>query len=68
MRHTGRLLGREAGKQLTNSPLAVLGCKPIYPSPNRLLGLMVKASASRVEDPEFESRLRQDFFAVESYQ
>ena len=28
---------------------------------NRLVGLVVKASASRVEDPEFESRLRRDF-------
>ena len=27
----------------------------------RLVGLVVKASASRVEDPMFESRLRQDF-------
>ena len=27
-----------------------------------------KASASRAEDPEFESRLRRDFFGVESYQ
>ena len=26
-----------------------------------------KASASRAEDPGFESRLRQDFFGVESY-
>ena len=29
---------------------------------DRLVGLVVKASASRVEDPRFESRLRQDFF------
>ena len=28
----------------------------------------VKVSASRVEDPWFESRLRQEFFGVESYQ
>ena len=27
----------------------------------RLVGLVVKASASRAEDPEFESRLRRDF-------
>ena len=27
-----------------------------------------KASASRAEDPGFESRLRRDFFGVESYQ
>ena len=33
-----------------------------------LVGLVVKASASRAEDPGFESRLRQDFFGVESYQ
>ena len=34
----------------------------------RLDGLVVKASASRAEDPRFESRLRRDFFGVESYQ
>ena len=34
----------------------------------RLVGLVVKASASRAEDPGFESRLRRDFFGVESYQ
>ena len=28
---------------------------------DRLVGLVVKASASRAEDPGFESRLRQDF-------
>ena len=28
---------------------------------NRLGGLVVKASASRAEDPRFESRLRRDF-------
>ena len=33
-----------------------------------LVGLVVKASASRVEDPEFESRLGRDCFRVESYQ
>ena len=27
-----------------------------------------KASASRAEDPGFESRMRRDFFGVESYQ
>ena len=32
----------------------------------RLVGLVVKASASRAEDPGFESCLRLDFF--ESYQ
>ena len=35
---------------------------------DRLVGLVVKASASRAEDPGFESRLRRDFFWVESYQ
>ena len=33
-----------------------------------LVGLVVKASASRAEDPGFESCLRRDFFGVESYQ
>ena len=33
-----------------------------------LVGLVVKASASRAEGPGFESRLRRDFFGVESYQ
>ena len=35
---------------------------------NHLVGLVVKASASRAEGPGFESRLRRDFFGVESYQ
>ena len=35
---------------------------------DRLVGLVVKASASRAEDPGFESSLRRDFFGVESYQ
>ena len=34
----------------------------------RLVGSVVKASASRAEDPGFESRLRRDFSGVESYQ
>ena len=34
---------------------------------DRLVDLMVKASASRAEDHGFESRLRRDFFGVESY-
>ena len=40
----------------------------VCPSRNRLVGLVVKASASRAEGPGFESRLRRDFFGVESYQ
>ena len=35
---------------------------------DRLVGQVVKASASRAEDPGFESHLCQDFFGVESYQ
>ena len=35
---------------------------------HRLVGLVVKAAASRAEGPGFESRLRRDFFGVESYQ
>ena len=35
---------------------------------DRLAGLVVKASVSGAEDPGFESRLRRDFFRVESYQ
>ena len=35
---------------------------------DRFTGLVVKTSASRAEDPGFESRLRRDFFGVESYQ
>ena len=31
------------------------------PSADRLVGLVVKVSASRAEDPDFESRLRRDF-------
>ena len=34
---------------------------------DRLVGLVVKASASRAEGPRFESRLSRDFFGVESY-
>ena len=37
-------------------------------SDDRLVGLVVKASAWRAEGPEFESLLRRDFFGVESYQ
>ena len=34
---------------------------------DRLSGLVVKASASRADDPGSEYRLRWDFFGVESY-
>ena len=33
----------------------------------RLVGLVVKASALRAEDPVFESRLRRDFFSGSSH-
>ena len=35
---------------------------------DRLVGLLVKAYASRAEDPGFESRMRLDFSRVKSYQ
>ena len=34
----------------------------LFVFPYRLVGLVVKASASRAEGPGFESRLRRDFF------
>ena len=42
----------------------------IFTATHHLAGIVVvvKASASREEDPGFESRLRRDFFGVESYQ
>ena len=43
---------------------SVITC-PSYKA-NLLAGLVVKASASRAEDPGFESRLRRDFFRIES--
>ena len=47
----------------------LLLCHPVSPLiTDRLVGLVVKASASRAEGPGFESRLRRDFFGVESYQ
>ena len=42
--------------------------RSLYVLYNLLVGLVVKASASRTEDPGFESRLRRDFSGVESYQ
>ena len=43
-------------------------CRDQLCKADRLVGLVVKASASRAEGPGFESRLRRDFFGVESYQ
>ena len=55
----GRLLFRRRGP---------VPYDPVVSCLDRLVGLVVKASASRAEDPGFESRLRRDFFGVESYQ
>ena len=60
----------ESLKRMTSTPLLnsqpqVGVCPCVY---YRLVGLVVKASASRAGDPGFESRLRRDFFGVESYQ
>ena len=58
--------------QLASSPVSVqhlsgvVSCSTLFL--DRLDGLVVKASASRAEDPGFESRLRRDFSGVESYQ
>ena len=40
----------------------------LYTLQSALSGPSVEASASGAEDPGFESRLRRDFFRVESYQ
>ena len=40
----------------------------VFAGRDLLVGLVVKASALRAEDPGFEFRLRRDFFGVESYQ
>ena len=48
-------------KQFRMSPV-------LFIQPDRLVGLVVKESALRAEDPGFESSLRWDFSGVESYQ
>ena len=50
------------------SRVLVLFSPSEFPYLYRLVGLVVKASASSEEDPGFESRLRRDFFWVESHQ
>ena len=40
----------------------------LSPLRHRLVGLVVKASASRADDPGFESRFATGFLRVESYQ
>ena len=61
-----------AGPGLSSSP-SLLHCAcccsvSVSTVSDRLVGLVVKASASRAEGPGFESRLCRDFFGVESYQ
>ena len=59
-------------KKVETTSLYQSFCRPpvhIQPSSKfRLVGRVVKASASRAEDPGFEFRLQRDFFGVESYQ
>ena len=45
------------GAEITQSVVYWVRCPG-----DRLVGLVVKASASKAEDPGFESRLRRDFF------
>ena len=54
--------------QLSYSGHPGTGIDPRLSPADRLVGLVVKASASRAEDPGFESRLQRDFSGVESYQ
>ena len=61
------LIRQSFGGMESERMLTPRGEKTLYRK-NRLVGLVVKASASRAEDPGFESRLRRDFFGVESYQ
>ena len=42
-------------------------CDQPFLTMNRLVGLVVKASALRAEDPGFKSHLHQDFFSVLSH-
>ena len=55
---------RRSGKQGFDPGSAALETDSLatQPTRNRLVGLVVKASASRAEDPGIESRLRRDFF------
>ena len=54
----GRLLTSGANRRRESVPWTAVNvsCRVL------LVGLVVKASASRAEDPGFESRLRRDFF------
>ena len=60
---------RVSDRTASNLPVVDQGVmKHVHFLSDRLVGLVVKASASRAEGPWFESRLRRDFFGVESYQ
>ena len=54
---TERLGNRESVPQVVSALTIILQHCQLY----RLVGLVVKASASGAEDPGFESRLRRDF-------
>ena len=74
----GRMEGQATGEGLLSRPqprpsvysssVVVCESQAISRHTYRLVGLVVKASASRAEDPGYESRLRRDFSGVESYQ
>ena len=52
---------------LTHRCIVVVLRHPLILKLYCLVGLVVTASASRAEDPGFDSRLRRDFSGVESY-
>ena len=53
---------------LVTCHLSLWGSTPESLTLYRFVGLVVKASASRAEDPGFESRLHREFSGVEPYQ
>ena len=56
------------GKAVTEPSVLHAGVDALPLRQYRRVGLVAKASASRAEDPGFETRLRRDFSGVESYQ
>ena len=64
----GRTAGAEASRDVRLRDQYLPAYVSLFSILDRLVGLVVKASASRAEDAGFESRLREDYFAVESYQ
>ena len=59
---------RHRGDQFPSVGVQFTGTDRSSSPHHRLVGLVVKASASRAEGPGFESRWSRDFFGVESYQ